>query len=204
VRGLAAGPTGCGRLATALAALLLASALGGCGGDGDPGSTETPTAASNSSTAPPATAPLNVSGGGSAQFRAKGGDNSVPNYGSEAARSELTQAAETLHAYMVARAKHDWAKSCAYLSAEARKSAEQLAAAPGSDCASGLAAFSKGVTPSAARELTVIDAASLRADGPRGFLLYRGAGDTPFSMPMVREGETWTVGLLLPSQLLAG
>jgi hypothetical protein len=202
-----------GRCAALAVLLLLAVGLAGCGGDS--GSTATSTTASTSTpaaaggageaAAKASVAPLRVSADGSASFRVKGGDNSVPDYGSEAAASELAQAAKTLHAYMVARAKRDWAKSCTYLSAAARESAEQLASSRrGKGCAVGLAAFSAGVSPSAARELTVIDVASLRVEGPQGFLLYRGAGDTLFSMPMVREGSVWAVGLLLPSMLLAG
>jgi hypothetical protein len=203
-----------GRAAALAAALLIAAGLAGCGGGGDSGSTgastastSTPAAAGGSGEAgaKASVAPLRVSAGGSASFRVKGGDNSVPDYGSEAAASELAQAAKTLHAYMVARARGDWAKGCTYLSAEARESTEQPApSGTGKGCAAGLAASSAGVSASAARELTVIDAASLRVEGPQGFLLYRGAGDTPFSMPMVREGSVWAVGLLLPSMLQAG
>ncbi len=152
-------------------------------------------------------APLEVSGGGSAQFHVKGGDNSVQDYGAEASESELRQAAEDLHAFLAATVRGEWGRACGLLAADEQKRLEAaVAQSPqlrGKGCAAALAAFTQPVSGSVARELTQVDAASLRHEGGQGFLIYVGApDDTVYAMPLHLEGGAWKLsavsGVVLP------
>lgn len=149
--------------------------------------------------------PLEVSGGGSAQFRAKGGDNSIQDYGEESDESELQEVAETVHAFFVARAEERWAAACSYL---AKSNVEQLvklvSQSPelkGSGCAGALKAFTRPLPASVQREITAVDAGSFRHEGEQGFLLYYGAGHTVYAMPLRNEDGTWKVASLAGSAL---
>lgn len=148
-------------------------------------------------------APLRVPGGGSAQFRVKGGDNSIQEYGAEADRSELVQAAKVAHGYLLARAERDWARACGYLSGRQAAQLQQFASASpqlkGKGCAAILAAFSAEASTSALRELTAVDAASLRAEGRQAFLLYHGADNTSYFVPMTKGGAAWKVAAVEPT-----
>lgn len=149
----------------------------------------------------PKVAPLKVSGGGSSQFKVKGGDNSVQEYGSEASESELSQAAEAVHSFFVARIRGEWASACALLAASERESVEKLTSessgSGGKGCPAALAAFTKQVPPSVARELTTVDAASLRHDGDQAFLIYTGPpGRTVYAMPLRQEEGAWRLGAI--------
>lgn len=145
------------------------------------------------------TSPLRVSGGGSGQFRVKGGDNSIQDFGDEASESELEEAAKALHDFYVARAREEWSRACANLSKTVAEQLEQLAerAKQGKQtgCPAALAAITPGLPPKVARETTVIDAGSLRVEGDRGFLIYRGEEGTAYAINMARE-DGWKVGAL--------
>jgi hypothetical protein len=141
-------------------------------------------------------APLEVSGEGSAQFHAKGGDNSVQDYGEEAAESELRQAAAATHSFFVARVRGEWARACGLLAAEVQKSLEQQVAqssqSPSRGCAAALALLTKPVSGSLAREITQVEAASLRHEGEQAFLIYVGAPEgTVYAVPLQLEGGSW-------------
>lgn len=151
-------------------------------------------------------APLKVSGGGSAQFRVKGGDNSVQDYGDEAEESELREVAERVHSFYVARVAEEWQRACSYLSKPTIEGFEQLAAgAPqlkGKGCVGVLAAFTKSVPPPLQRQVTAVDAAALRSEGEQGFLLYTGPpGKTVYSMPLRLEDGEWKLGAVSASAL---
>jgi hypothetical protein len=152
---------------------------------------------SGSSGGSAAVPPLKVSGGGSAQFKTKGGDNSIQEYGEED-ESELQQAAEALHGFYVARAGGEWAKACSYMAATVVKQFEELASRSpqlkDKGCAAVLHAFTRPLPASAQRETTAIDAASLRREGERAFLIYKGGDGKPYTIPMVLEGGAWKVG----------
>jgi hypothetical protein len=152
-----------------------------------------------------AAAPLQVSGGGSGQYRTKGGDNSIQNFGEESGESELREAAEALHAFYVARAEEEWSRACSYLSKTVSKQLEQLAAQSpqlrGKGCAAVLKAFTQPLPAATRRETTEVDAGSLRVEGERSFLIYTGAEGTAYAMPMQLEGGTWKAGLLSPTPL---
>ena len=179
--------------------LLLASvavslcALPGCGG-GSTATDSTPASGAGG------VAPLKVSGGGSAQFRVRGGDNSVQGYGEEAGESELAEVARQVHGFFAARVSGEWGRACSFLSKpEARQLAKAAAQSPGSqgrDCAAGLRSYTRWpVSAAVARQITAVDAAALRHEGEQAFLVYTGPpGRTVYSMPLESEGGVWKVG----------
>lgn len=145
--------------------------------------------------------PLKVSGGGSEQFVVKGGDNSIQEFGEEADESELREAAETVHSFFVTRAEGDWTAACSYLSKSLTEQLEQLAARStqlqNKGCASFLEAFTSPLSASTWREVTTVDAGSLRHDGEQAFLIYYGAPHkTVYAMPLAEEDGEWKVGAL--------
>ena len=150
--------------------------------------------------------PLKVSGGGSEQFRTKGGDNSIQEFGEESAESELQEAAEQVHGFFVARAVGDWEKACSYLSKSTSEQLKQLATSStelgDKSCASFLEAFTGRLSASAWRENTMVDAGSVRLDGEQAFLIYYGAPKNGtserivYAMPLAREDGTFKVGAL--------
>ncbi|HEX3323603.1 MAG TPA: hypothetical protein VHR65_00485 [Solirubrobacterales bacterium] len=151
-------------------------------------------------TAKEVSVPLKVSGGGSAQFRSRGGDNSIQEFGEEAAESELQEAAEAVHGFYVTRAEGDWSGACSYLSKAMLKQLEQLAASSteiqDKRCPSFLAAFTSPLSAAEWREITTVDAGSLRHEGEQAFLIYYGAGKTVYAMPLKQEEGAWRVGAL--------
>jgi hypothetical protein len=151
-------------------------------------------------------APLKVSGGGSDQFRVKGGDNSIQSWGEESDESQLEEAARAVHAFYVARANEEWAEACTYLASSMKEQLKQFAAQSdpqGSpDCATLLKALTRHPLPaSVRRESTIVDAGSLRIDEDNSFLIYRGVDRTVFAMPVVEEDGAWKLTLISPTAL---
>jgi hypothetical protein len=144
--------------------------------------------------------PLKVSGGGSAQFRSKGGDNSIQEFGDEGDETELREAAEVVHSFYVSRAAEEWDTACSYLAKANIEQLEQLGSQSpqfkNAGCAPILKAFTRPVPASVSREITTVDAGSLRHEGEQGFLIYHGAGNVTYAMPLRDEGGTWKVAAL--------
>jgi hypothetical protein len=213
-------------LAALLAALLSVAALAACGGsDSSPGSSSTGDGAETSpqsssresgrsggesaskpgnedggsgSGASVPTSPLQVSGGGSGQFRVKGGDNSIQEFGDEASESDLEEAAKALHDFYVARAKSEWQRACSKLAEVVIEQLRVLAShakESGQDCPATLAAITPSLTAQVARETTAVDAGSLRVEDSRGFLIYRDGEGAVYAINMADE-EGWKVGAL--------
>lgn len=217
------------KLSLPMLGVLLALAFASCGG-GDEDSTSTK-AANTGSQGGGATADGNVvdkgdkekadesgpgdddaalvqhddSGGGSAQYRVKGGDNSVQDFGSEASEEEFDEAAAAVHGFFDARARRDWEVACGYLASDVAESFEQLTKGSkgpgGTDCATVLETLSGGVPQSALKEAAVADVGSLRVEGERAFVLYRGSGGTVFAIPMKNENGSWKVASLAGTPL---
>lgn len=160
---------------------------------------------SGSQGAPVEPAPLKVSGGGSEQFRVKGGDNSIQTWGEESDESQLDAAAEAVHGFYVARANEEWGEACEYLGAPLQQQLRQFATQSGKeapDCPELLKMLTRHPLPaSVRRETTVVDAGSLRIGEDNSFLIYRGVDRTVFAMPMVEEDGAWKVTLLSPTTL---
>ena len=145
--------------------------------------------------------PHDDSGGGSEQFRVKGGDNSVQEFGAEADASERDEAAAALHNFLDARASGNWAAACAYVAESIAKQLEKLATQANDlksrDCAE---VFKKLTNPAAMGELRAeasrADVGSLRIEGDQAFLIYRGAHGAVLAMSMANEGGSWKVASL--------
>jgi len=149
--------------------------------------------------------PLQVSGGGSEQFRSKGGDNSIQDYGDEGDESELREVAEIVHSFYVARAEEKWDSACSYLSKGNIEQLEQLAAQSpeykDAGCAPILKAFTRPLPAAVQREITTVDAGSFRSEDEQGFLIYRGADQTVYAMPLSNEDGSWKVAALSGSAI---
>lgn len=148
-------------------------------------------------------APLKVSGGGSEQFRVKGGDNSIQTWGEESDEAELEAAAEAVHAFFVARGNEEWGPACDYLGEPLLEQLREYTPqqeAP--SCAELLKAVTRHPLPaSVRREPTIVDAGSLRIGEDNSFLIYRGADRTVYAMPLVEEDGEWKLTLLAPSPI---
>jgi hypothetical protein len=145
------------------------------------------------------------SGGGAAQLRTKGGDNSVQEFGQEAEDSEREDAATALHNFLDARAAEDWESACALLSQEVRESLEKLAAqasqAEATSCAGILSKLTnRAALPALRSEAARADVGSLRIEGDRAFILYRN-GETILTVPMSHEDGGWKVASLAGTPL---
>lgn len=148
--------------------------------------------------------PHHDSAGGSKQFVQKGGDNSVQEYGSEESGSDFAEAATALHTYLDARAAGAWGAACETLTPSiVDEVISQLGGATASkgDCAEVLAALNSGVPPVALREAAEADVAALRSKGDAGFLIFKGARDEAFFIPVHREDGHWKLAAVGPSPL---
>jgi hypothetical protein len=147
------------------------------------------------------TSPSGGSGGGAASFRAPSGDNSIPDYGSEAPASERERAATALAAFLRARANGEWSTACTYLSAATRTQFERLLGsvkAKASGCARVLAELSKGSAAHAETLTLTAGVAALRIKGTSAFALFHGPKGSKYVMPMRNEGGAWKMSQLAP------
>ena len=146
------------------------------------------------------------SGGGSKQFRnPEGYDNSIQDYGSETTGSEFEEAATNLHNFYDARAEGNWAATCLYMSAGQIESIETLSER-GSDKDVSCAEAVEGLTGFALdaalkEEAGAIDVGSMRTEGDRAFLIYRGLENGIYAMPMAKENGQWKVAGYAGSQI---
>lgn len=151
------------------------------------------------------TAPLKVSGGGSAQYRVPDGDNSIQEFGGESKETELEEAAAALHDYLVARAEEDWPAACTNLAKSAKEQLQALASRSknleGKGCAAILQALAPSLPASVRRESTIVDAGSLRLEEGRAFLIYRGAEGAVYAVAMTPEDGGWRVNSLAATPL---
>lgn len=146
------------------------------------------------------------SGGGSEQFKVKGGDNSVQEFGEEAGGEEFEAAAAALHNFLDARAEGNWAAACRYMSKAVVESFEELAAQSKQLDGASCGAIVEGLTNPAAKasmkeEAEQADVGSLRIEGERAFLIYTGVDGTVMAMPMANEDGEWKVGSLAGTPL---
>lgn len=148
----------------------------------------------------------NDSGGGSQQFRTKGGDNSVQEFGEEAGEADFEAAAVALHNFLDARAEGNWAAACEHMSKGVVESFEKLAAqAKQIDDTSCAGILEKLTNPAAKQsmkaEAAEADVGSLRVEGDRSFVIYTGIDGTVLAMPMANEGGDWKVSSLAGTPL---
>jgi hypothetical protein len=146
------------------------------------------------------------SGGGSEQFRVKGGDNSVQEFGGEADTSERDAAAVALHNFLDARAEGNWAAACQYMSKSTVESFEKLAAQAKQVGDTSCAGILEKLTNPAAKgamkaEAEKANVGSLRIEGEQAFVIYTGIDGTVLVMPMANEGGDWKVASLAGTPL---
>jgi len=148
----------------------------------------------------------NDSGGGSQQFRQKGGDNSVQEFGAEAGEEEFDAAAVALHNFLDARAEGNWGAACDYMSKAIVESFEKLAAQAKQIEETSCAGILEKLTNPAAKKSMKAEAekanvGSLRVEGDRSFVIYTGIGGTVLAMPMANEDGDWKVASLAGTPL---
>jgi hypothetical protein len=146
------------------------------------------------------------SGGGSTQYKTKGGDNSIQEYGEEADSSEFDAAAIALHNFLDARAEGNWEATCSYLSKTITESLEKLAAQAkqleDKSCATVLEGLINPAAKAALKaEAEQANVRSLRTEGDRAFVLYTGTDDTVLAMAMANEDGNWKVSSLAGTPL---
>jgi hypothetical protein len=188
----------------ALAAMLVATSFAACGSDSSStGSEASSVAAKADSNGKEGSEhfvpkPHHDSGGGSAQYRVKGGDNSIQEFGAEAGGVEFEEAAAALHGFLDARAAGDSAAACSYMSKGVVEQFKQLASQSKKSGSSSCPSILEALTDPAAKqamqaEADEADIGSLRTEGDRAFLIYTGFEKTIFAMPMAREDGSWKV-----------
>jgi hypothetical protein len=142
------------------------------------------------------------SASGSDQFRDKT-DSRLLDFGEEGSDAEREEAADAVHAFYLARSRADWQATCAQLSAAMLGKIEHLATSStdlkDKSCPSFLEAFLS--LSERERQESTIDAGSLREQGAKGFLIYYGAGDVVYAMPLSKDGDEWKVASLSPKRL---
>lgn len=144
------------------------------------------------------------SGGGSKQFRTKGGDNSIQDFGKEAQGEEFATVAAIVHAFLDARAAGNSAEVCKYMSSRIVDEMKQFASQapdPPKDCAGLIDMFTAPMTPKLRRTIAKADIASVRAEEDAAFVLYRGHQKQVFLLPMAREDGQWKVAAIAASPM---
>lgn len=184
-------------------ALLAAFALPACGGGGEttsPGGGAGSRPADTSASFTPPTHRDTPSG--AAELETEGGDNSIQEFGSEASGSDFEAAAAALHGYLDARAARAWRAACSHLSPDTRGSLGDLGGGGAASCPETLASLSAEVPNEVLAEAAEADVAAMRVEGDRAFLLFRGAHDAAYFMPMAHVGGAWKVAAITASALL--
>jgi hypothetical protein len=142
------------------------------------------------------------SSSGSDQFRDKT-DSPLLDFGEESGEAEREEAANVVDAFYLARGRKDWQTTCAQLSPAMLAKIEHLATSTtdlkDKSCPSFLEAF-LSLSERERRESTV-EAGSLRQRGTRGALIYYGAGEVVYAMPLSKDGDEWKVASLSPKRL---
>jgi hypothetical protein len=143
------------------------------------------------------------SGEGSDQFR---GQTKSPllDFGEEGSEEELEEGATVVEDFLTARADEDWPTACAQLARPVLAKIEHLATSAtdleDTSCPSFLGAFTR-LSAKERKDSKVVDAGSLREQGRRAFLIYYGAGEVVYSMPLSLEADAWKVASLSSNRL---
>jgi hypothetical protein len=147
------------------------------------------------------------SAGGADQFRDKT-NSPLLDRGEEGSEAELEEATEAVRGFFLARSQKNWPTACAQLSRAMLAKIEHLAISStdlaDKSCPSFLGAFTS-LSPKERRESTVVSSAgSLRQRGNHGFLIYYGAHEVVYAMPLSREDGAWKLASLSSKQLSQG
>jgi hypothetical protein len=134
------------------------------------------------------------------QFLTPGSDNTVQEFGREAAPAERMQASKTVAAWLLARVRGDWAEACSYMHAKIAAQAGRLGSTVTgkhiTGCPQGLAAVTRGgETP---RDNLKSGVASLRIQAGRGYAQYHGKEGRDWVLAVRREHGTWKIADFFP------
>lgn len=140
---------------------------------------------------------------GTDQFRDKT-DSALLDFGEAGSDSEQEEATKAVHDFFLARSQDDWPGACAQLSRAMLEKIEHLATTAtdlaDTSCPSFLDTFSE-LSDQERRDGTVVDLGSLRQKGDHGYLIYSGADEVVYAMPLSREGEAWKLDSLSSKRL---
>jgi hypothetical protein len=140
---------------------------------------------------------------GSDQFRDKT-DSGLLDFGEESSDAEMEEAAKVVRSFFVVRSKEDWPATCAQLSRALLSKIEHLAVSSTNleeqSCPSFLEAFLR-ISEQERKESTTVDAGSLRQQGAKAFLIYYGAREIVYAMPLSKEAGAWKVDSLSSKRL---
>lgn len=143
------------------------------------------------------------SASGSDQFRDKT-SSPLLDFGEESSDAELNEAAEAVRRFFGARARENWPVACAQLSRAMLAKVEHLATSAtdlaDKSCPSFLGAFTS-LSDQERRDSTVVDAGSLRQQGDHAFLIYYGADEVVYAMPLSLEDGAWKLASLSSKRL---
>lgn len=131
-------------------------------------------------------------------------DSGLLDFGEEGSDTELEAAAKAVHGFFSARSREDWPVACAQLSQAVLAKIEHLATSAtdlaDKSCPSFLGAFIS-LSDQERRDSTVVDAGSLRQREDHGYLIYYGAHEVVYAMPLSREGDAWKLASLSSKRL---
>jgi hypothetical protein len=134
----------------------------------------------------------------------KGGDNSIQTWGVEASGDERARLSGFVQGYLDARARGEWARACARLAPEQRRTFARLIRGERGNpaCAEAMGKLAAQVPAGAfIRESKVADVLSLRIGGGRAFLIYVRPGGKVYATALTREGGAWKVVSVSPTLL---
>ena len=110
---------------------------------------------------------------------------------------ELQEATEVVRDFYRARVSGDDATACSHMSQALRRKLEGLAERTSArGCAPFLEAFTGELPDAARRKMDTVDAVRLSREGGQVSLVYRGADDAVYEMPLAEEDGEWKVSEL--------
>lgn len=213
------------RSAVAVAAMIVALALGACGGGSSSSENDTTAAASPPSSGKAEKRPASgkakepnaakepgttkESGAAkepsattepSAEFAGKGENGELAAAGKESTVEEREAASKVVEEALTAATNGEWAKQCALLAQELVEGLESRSKATGKlNCPESLklTGSALGGTP---RNPMVEPLAALRVNGIRAFAFFHGVEKRNFVIPMALENGQWKVAALGPQE----
>lgn len=217
-------PAGATPVSSALAALLVAASLAGCGSGSDTSSIST--SASGAETAAPQPEGGRTAGNGSSdggggaaaernsdskpESHFEGGEEDVEEFGTEAEGAAKDAAFAAEQRYLSAVAGRDYAEACALLSKSLTGSLEAMVK-PGRRLACGQI-LGRLLSPTASRvsaQQAEGEVFKVRVEGDRAIVVFRAPGARLWALPLSREGGAWKVttlgaSILAPSAATLG
>lgn len=174
----------------ALALLIAALAVGGCG---DGGEETTPASQDATTTAPDR-----------AEEDSRGGEKSIEEFGEEAAGADRGSILGTFDGYLEAVAEEDAAAACSYLSATVQRSLKQLVARgkENLECAQILPRLLAPTAATVAREQARGEVTRVRVEGDQAFVVFRAPGAKLYVLGLVDEDGEWKATTIAASVLV--